>query len=830
MIAIEQLPVYQHKDVIVDAMRRHQVIVVESPTGSGKTTQIPKILFDAGLSAEGRIAVTQPRRIAAVSVSHFIARQYGEEIPGRVGYKMRFVDETVPATRIVIMTDGILLQELKGDPYLSEYDVIMVDEAHERSLNIDFILGLLKGILRERSDLKIVISSATINASVFSEYYDGCPVVSIDARMYPVEVVYEPPEYLHDYTAVLEKIVEIVRDLDNSGDRGDVLIFLSGEGQIKNCITELQNQLNRKKTVLLPLYGRLSQEEQERVFDEFPGKRKVIVSTNIAETSVTIDGVRYVIDPGFAKMNFYNTRNFTSSLVEVPISRASCNQRKGRAGRTAPGICYRLYTREDYDDRDLFTKEEIFRRDLSEVLLRMAELGIQDFEHFDFISHPGRENIMGAVDVLKMFDALDEQRQLTSVGELMVKFPISPRLSRMIVEAIKEYPDVIEEVLVAASFLNDRAPFLLPHGLELEARKAHHSFRHKLGDFVSYLKIYRSFEKSEDREKFCDQYYLDYRGMNEIFNVKHQLSEIVSDMGVPITGGGSLDAYLCAVSKGLLHFVCKRTGKSNYASLAAYGIKIHPGSVMFRQRPEYIVAGEIMRTSQMYAMSVSPLTPDLIRTISEDLYRRFVRKGGQPRKKAVQERDYTNYVKIGLDRFEIEYGKKKKKTAVLPFEKIRSTLSAMGASSMNDASSMMDYRGLKAKILYRDGEILSGMNLNRVLQIVPRLDFLDAIVEKWPKGEHFEYLKDSYRIVRFIPSLLQPCRKTKSKGKLGFLTLLTDGNGEYWYSAYRDFTQSLEESISSLEALIDEDINMLDSEQEKMVNNTYRRLTEMLTT
>jgi len=822
MIAIERLPVYQHKDIIIDALRQHQVIVVESPTGSGKTTQIPKILFDAGLAAKGRIGVTQPRRIAAVSVSHFIARQSGEEIPGRVGYKMRFVDETVPETRIVIMTDGILLQELKGDPLLSEYDIIMVDEAHERSLNIDFILGLLKGILRERSDLKVVISSATINATVFSEYFDGCPVVSIDARMYPVKVVYEPPEYLHDYTAVQEKIAEIVGKVEQGGEQGDVLIFLAGEGQIKSCITELQNEFNRKRMVLLPLYGRLSQEEQERVFDDFPGKRKVIVSTNVAETSVTIDGIRYVIDPGFAKMNFYNTRNFTSSLVEVPISRASCNQRKGRAGRTEPGICYRLYTREDYDDRELFTKEEIYRRDLSEVLLRMAELGIQDFERFDFISHPGKENIRGAVEVLRKFDAIDEGRHLTSVGELMVKFPINPRLSRMIVEAIREYPDVIEEVLVAASFLNDRAPFLLPHGLELEARKAHHSFRHKLGDFVSYLKIYRSFEKAQDREFFCNQLYLDYKGMNEIFNVKRQLSEIVSSLGVPITGGGDLSSYLCAVSKGLLHFVCKRTGKSNYASLAAYGIKIHPGSVMFRQRPEFIVAGEIMRTSQMYAMSVSPLTPELIHHISIDLYRSFVRKGGQPKKRALQDRDYTNYVKIGVDKFEIEYGKKKKKTAVLPFEKIRSTLSSM------DMSSTLDYRGMKAKVVYRNGEILSGMNLNRVLQIIPRLGFLGRIVEKWPKGEHFEYMRDSYQIVHYIQSLLQPCRKTKSKNKLGFLTLMTDGNGEYWYSGYRDFVQSLEESISSLEALIDEDINMLSKEQEKTVNEVYRRLTEML--
>ena len=606
---ITELPVYQHKDVIIDALGEHQVIVVESPTGSGKTTQIPKILHEAGFAKQGRIGVTQPRRIAAVSVSNFIARQYGEQVPATVGYKMRFVDETRQDTRIIIMTDGILLQEVKGNPYLTDYDIIMVDEAHERSLNIDFILGLLKEILRRRSDLKVVISSATINAGAFSEYFDGCPVVSIDAQMYPVEVRYEPPEYLHDPTSMLEKIVEIVGEIEELDEEGDALIFLSGEGQIKDCISMLYGEFGKASMELLPLYGRLSREEQERVFDEFPGKRKVIVATNIAETSITIDGVRYVIDPGFAKLNFYNTRNFTSSLIEVPISKASCNQRKGRAGRTAPGICFRLYSYDDYEERELFTKEEIYRRDLSEVILRMAELGIQDFEGFDYLSHPGAENIRGAIEVLEMFEAIDRERNLTSIGKLMVEFPITPRLSRMIVAAVMEYPDVLDEVLIAAAFLNDRAPFLLPQGLELEARKAHHSFRHKLGDFVSYLNIYRAFVKAADREDFCNQYYLDLKGMNEIYNVKRQLSEIVSGLGIPISGGGDLDHYLCAVSKGLVHFVCKRKGKSNYASLSAFGIKIHPGSVMYRQRPEYLVAGEIMRTSQMYAMSVSPLTP-----------------------------------------------------------------------------------------------------------------------------------------------------------------------------------------------------------------------------
>ncbi len=823
MLNPQSLPVYRHREIIINALRKNQVVVVESPTGSGKTTQIPKILYDSGFSANGIIGITQPRRIAALSVSAFIAKQYRVNIPGLVGYKMRFVDETNRDTKIAIMTDGILLQEVKTDPFLSDYSVIIVDEAHERSLNIDFILGLLKGILRHRKDLKVVISSATINAMVFSEYFDECPVVSIDARMYPVEVYYEPPERPGDNESVFSKIIEIVKVIDSKGKRGDILIFLSGEAQIKECISYL-SLLNKKKTmVILPLYARLSQEEQERVFFDYPDKRKVIVATNIAETSVTIDGILYILDPGFAKLNYYNPKNFTSSLIEVPISKASCNQRKGRAGRTAPGFCYRLYSEESYEERPLFTEEEIYRTDLSEVVLRMAELGIKDFERFDFISNPGYGNIKGGIKVLRVLGAIDEDRELTSIGRMMVRFPIIPRLARMLVASIMEYTDVLEEVLIACAFLNDRAPFLLPHGFELEARKAHHTFRHKLGDFVSYLKIYRAYVNTKDREDFCNRYYLDYKGMQEIFNIKQQLAEIVSELGIPIGKGGDLSDYLCAVSKGLIQFVCKRRGRASYSSLTAYGIKIHPGSVMFRQRPDFIVAGEILRTSQMYAMSVSPLNKNQLRNISPDVYYSFVQRKERGREKASLLRDYTNFIKIGEGKFEIRTDRKKKKVVVLPFEKLRSTISSI------DFASLQDFRGLKGKVIVNGYEILGNMSLRRILEVVPKISRVDKIIDKWPKGIHFEYMRDAFEIVRYIPYLLYPCKKKESNRRLGFLTLLADGNGYYWYSSYKDFVQALEESVSSLETFIDEDINILNKEQEEVVNDTYRRLSEILT-
>jgi len=821
MISIEQLPVYLHKDKIIEALKENQVIVVESPTGSGKTTGLPKILYDAGFSSNGRIAVTQPRRIAAVSVSYFLATNYGDKVPGLIGYKMRFVDQTVPETKIVIMTDGILLQELKADPLLEEYNVIMVDEAHERSLNIDFILGLLKKLTRERPELKIVISSATINATLFSEYFDGSPIITIDSKMFPVKVKYTPPEFMFDFQSTLHKIGEIIENIEKEKQKGDVLIFLSGENQIKECIAYLEQYNRKKNMIFLPLYSRLSREEQEKVFDDFKGKRKVVVATNIAETSVTIDGIRYVIDPGFAKLNFYNSRNYTSSLVEVPISKASCNQRKGRAGRTAPGICYRLYSEDEYEARNMFTREEIYRRDLSEVVLRMIELGIKDIENFDFISNPGKAKIEDALKSLELLNAIDENREFTSTGKLMVQFPIIPRISRMIVASILEYPDVIEDVLIASAFINDRAPFLLPHGLEYEARKAHHHFRDRMGDFLSYLKIFRAYESASDKEEFCDKYYLDKKGMAEIFNVKNQLQEIVTKIGVPIQSGSNISNYLKSLSKGLIQFVCKRISGATYKSMTAKGIKIHPGSVMYRQRPDIIVAGEIMKTSQMYAMSVSPLKVEWLKEISPELYRIFVSEGRYPLKKKKKARDYTNFIKIGNSNFEIDMIKHKKKIVILPFNKLSKVISKL------DLESLPNYKGLKGKILIDGYEIMSGMNLSKILRLFPKVKY-DGLLGEWPKGIQFDYLNNLDVLIDYLQYIMKPCRKSKTTKKIGFLTLVSNGNGVYWFSCYKNPVQAMEESLSSLELLMDEDIEFLDRKQSNKINNTYRKIVELL--
>jgi HrpA-like RNA helicase len=859
-----ELPVYKHKDLILAALETSQAVVVESPTGSGKTTQLPVILHDAGYGTNGVIGVTQPRRIAALSVSEYIARQMGTSIPGLVGYKMRFEDKTDQSTKIKIMTDGILLQEMKLDPYLSKYGCLVVDEAHERSLNIDFILGLLKRVLEMRKEFKVIVSSATINAQVFSEYFGECPVVKIDAVTYPVTLIYDPPAVIHSPSggqgggyggnrgnrgkpggsgsppesvavpsgslaaeALLDKIDAITERVVSEKRKGDILIFLSGERMIKDCMSRLAFGPVSSSLQLLPLYGRLGKEEQERVFDPPPkGKTKVVISTNIAETSVTIDGITTVIDSGLSKLNFYNPRTFTSSLVEGPISKASGNQRKGRAGRTREGTCYRLYTRKDFENRILFTTEEIYRTDLSEVVLRMADLGLTTFEEFDFISPPNREGLIAAIETLNLLDALEPDRTLSRIGKLMTEFPLPPRQSRIIVEAIVKYPQVTEETLIAAAFLSTQSPYLLPPGEETDARKAHHRFRDADGDFVSYLKLFRAYGEARDKSKFCEGNYLDERAMAEIANVTLQLEEIVSDLKIPILSGGPVEDYLCAIARGLIQFVCVREGRDMYRSLTADRILIHPGSVMFKMEPQYIVAGEIVRTTRMYAMSVSPLSKEALEKISPALFEALGGKSSRTGEKGTvgerpkRVRDFTNMIKIGEEVFEIKIVKGKK-VVLLPWEKLAPVKDRLGNETL--------FKGLRGTVIL-DGKytLLAGEKLSLILSLVPTLDIDQAPVKPWPRKDRFNSREDLPRLLAFLPEILSPVIWKTGKKELGFLCLLNDGKGNYWFTCSRGFHTSLNESLASVESLIDELTEETDIEIKHIVNQTYRRLSDYL--
>ena len=886
------LPVYRQKDRILEALSENQVIVVESPTGSGKTTQLPIILHEAGYSKGGMIGVTQPRRIAAVSVSEYIARQLdvdvadatgtgagigragtealGEETDREpapstpdpsvkaatdvvdrselVGYKMRFEDHTSPTTQLKVMTDGILLQEIKADYMLRQYSVIMIDEAHERSLNIDFILGLLKRILEARAEFKVIVSSATINAEVFSQYFDSCPIVRIESQMYPVQVVYDPPLVDDAAEELVRKITDIVGRIMHEEREGDVLIFLSGEKLIKDTIAELRMQTYSRKLHILPLYGRLSKEEQDQVFPPPPaGKTKVVVSTNIAETSITIDGITSVIDSGLSKMNYYNPRSYTSSLVEGPISKASANQRKGRAGRTRPGTCYRLYTREDFEARELFTLEEIYRTDLSEVVLRMAELGIRDFESFDFISSPGRQDIIAAIETLLLLDALNEDNRLSEIGRRMAEFPLLPRHSRIIVEAIRSYPEVIRETVIAAAFLTTNTPFLLPEGEELAARKAHHRYRDDMGDFVSYLKLLHAYGDAEEKQKFCERRYLDPRTMAEIWNIQEQLGEIVGSMGVPVGSGGPMANYLTAVSRGLIQFVCVYAGRGNYRSLTAGRIMIHPGSVMFREEPEFIVAGEIVRTSRTYARSVSPLErswlPRILGDLTDDfldLTRSDKGKGKSKSKKGAKEekRDTTWQIRIAGQSFQLETHKGKKKIAVLPWQQLQKLL------HRSDIDLLPQHANMKGKIVLDNGdnlkgtnlkgtELLTGTKLGEIFRLAPHIDPRRDYVSSWPKKRAYEIPADVDGLCADLHYCLKIVKGKKSTKTLSFLSLQTDGRGTYWFKPQKNYYTAAYETLAGLDAVSDEagqTETELNADCAEQIGTLYRRLTAVIET
>lgn len=862
-INYRSLPVYEQKQRILDTLKTNQVIIVQSPTGSGKTTQIPVILHEAGYSDNGVIAVTQPRRIAALSVSEFISKQLGTSYPGLVGYKMRFEDKTDLSTRIKIMTDGILLQEMKLDPMMKKYSVIMVDEAHERSLNIDFVLGLLKRVLKVRPDLKIIVSSATMNAEKFSNYFDGCPIVTIDTITYPVTVIYDPPTIPASTNsttaeeALLAKISNTIDRILYNHTEGDILIFLPGEKAIKDCINKLYRAPYSRKIQIIPLYGRLPKEEQEKVFDPAPfGRKKVIISTNIAETSVTIDGITSVIDSGLAKLNFYSPRTYTSSLIETPVSKASCNQRRGRAGRTQPGTCYRLYPRKDYDTRESYTTEEIFRTDLSEVVLRMAELGITDFETFDFISQPPKEAIRGAVETLRMLKAINPDNTLSSIGNLMVLFPLPPRVSRIIVESILKYPEVMEEVLIAASFLSTHSPFVLPQGEEMDARKAHHSFRDIQGDFVSYVKLYRTYQAQKSKEQFCKKNYLDEKVMAEIENIVLQLSDIVSAQEIPLSKGGSMDDYLCCIAAGMIQFVCVREGRENFRTLTADHISIHPGSNMFRTDPMYIVAGEIVRTSRMFAMSVSPLTKAQLAKIDPSLekdlnllkkdkgknrslvsgfeyeakgsFKDEYEKDTKDRKKDKKDKKKdTSSLQIGNFNFEIKKIKGKQ-LVLLPLHEL--LICAKEKDIATDTQLHIKLSSLKGKIILKNGfELLSGEKLELIFKIANVLNLIPIEEKKFnrklninitePKG--IERLCDAMELVLNVA-----VAKAKSK-EMGFICSFTDNNGNYWFKVSRGFSTALSETLSTLETLIDEAKADFTEEQKDRINRIYRSLNSL---
>jgi HrpA-like RNA helicase len=832
---MSHLPVYQHRQEIIDCLEENQVLVVESPTGSGKTTQLPIILHEAGFDNNLCVGITQPRRIATLSVCDFIKKQV-EDTDSFVAYKMRFNDTTTTSTKIKIMTDGILLMELKTDPLLKNYSVILVDEAHERSLNIDFILGMLKQVMAQRPEFKVIISSATINTKKFSAFFDDCPVISIKSKIFPIEEIYINENFSND-DILHNRIVSIVKD--NAKEKnGDILIFLPGEFDIKNCIKALVKSDPENQLVIYPLYGRLSKEEQEEVFTKTPeGKTKVVVSTNIAETSITIDNIAIVIDSGLAKINFYNQKNFTSSLVTLPISKSSAMQRRGRAGRTRSGKCYRLYSKKSYTSRDMYTLEEILRTDLSEVVLRMSDLGLYDYEHFPFITRPNKDAIKSAEHTLKIIDAIDENRRLTKIGEFMVKFPLLPRHARVVVEAIYNYPSVINEVIIAIAFLSSKTPFILPPDKVEEARSAHKAFNNdRYGDFASYLtlfKTYVSIEVKNDRMEFCKKNYLDYQSMQEIVHIVEQLGEIISENDIPLTGNGSMHDYICCIASGLKQFICIKEYGYMYNTLFANQVFIHPGSADFRNLPKYIVAGELVQTSRLFARSVSPIKEewldDIQKGLKYDLEEKLSSIDSNKNSKKNKRRDrdkvretnikggsitiYSRNYKI----FKLKSGKRELNIARIPYEDIEYL-------SRKHYHTKKPIQNIKAEVVYQGRIIQKNGSFYSLLGLVDKYNNPKTSITFLPKSNYSA--EDCQELINNFDKILK--LTPQGKNDYYFIKLHASKNSTYFYEPCKDYSKALNDSLFALLELMEDLKQLEERDQYSKVQKYYYKLLRLL--
>jgi ATP-dependent helicase HrpA len=670
------LPITASKTEIIRAIERHPVVIVSGETGSGKTTQLPKFCLAAGRGIDGIIGHTQPRRIAAMSVARRIAEEFGQELGQAVGYKIRFRDRTSQNAYLKIMTDGILLAETQTDRYLTAYDTIIVDEAHERSLNIDFILGILQTVLDRRDDLKLIITSATIDTEKFSKTFDDAPVIEVSGRMYPVRVRYQPPEFSkekkNDLTHVDLAAQAVSRLLKESG-RGDILIFMPTEQDIRDTC-ELIEACRPENSRILPLYARLTAAEQARVFSK-TSERKIIVATNVAETSLTIPGIRYVVDSGLARILRYSPRSRTTSLPVVPVSRSSADQRKGRCGRVQNGVCLRLFTEDDYLSRPLYTPPEILRANLAEVILRMIALRLGDIADFPFIDRPDSKSIKDGFDLLYELGAIRNRRQaqdrhpavksskeasashleLTEKGRVMAKIPLDPRLSRMLLEA--EDRGCIDQIAVIAAALSIRDPRERPLEKAAEADRMHAQFDNPLSDFSALLNIWNRYnhiwraQKSVNQlKRFCRQNFLSYTRMREWRDIYHQIVTILAEHGMwkgecgrrkaesgkknsecgkrkaegkkRVAVTSDFDRIHKSILSGYLSNIAEKKEKNLYRATQNREVMVFPGSGLFDRAGPWIVAAEMVQTSRLFARTVANIESHWLEELGGDLCKR----------------------------------------------------------------------------------------------------------------------------------------------------------------------------------------------------------------
>lgn len=625
-----ELPISERREEIVRAICEHQVVVITGETGSGKSTQIPKMCLEAGRGRDRLIGCTQPRRIAAVTLAQRVMEELGSPGPRLVGYKIRFQDRTARTTRIKFMTDGILLAEAQRDHRFHAYDTIIVDEAHERTLNIDFLLGLLLRLLPSRPDLKVIVTSATIDPEKFSRAFGNAPIIEVSGRMYPVDVRYRPLEEAaqgEDATLV-DQAVAAVDELKGRTERrgGDILVFMPTESDIREAVQRFEER-RYFNTLVHPLFGRMAASDQQRVF-RATSEEKIIVATNVAETSLTIPGIRYVVDTGLARMAQYNARTRTQGLPVCRVSRASADQRKGRCGRVEAGVCIRLYSGEDYESRPEFTPPEILRSNLADVILRMLYLRLGNIQDFPFLDPPSPAAVKDGFGVLQELGAVDAQRRLTPLGRTMARLPIDPRLARMLIEARRE--GALRELVVLAAALSVQDPRERPLEQEAQADQAHAVFKDPRSDFLTLLKIWRAcFEdpakpsSQSQLRRFCRERYLSLRRVREWKDIHDELLQILDEMGGfhHNEAPPDYDAIHRSLLSGYLSHIGMRKEKNLYMAAKNRQVMIFPGSGLFSKAGAWIAAAELVQTSRLFARTVANVEPEWIEQLGRHLCR-----------------------------------------------------------------------------------------------------------------------------------------------------------------------------------------------------------------
>lgn len=626
----ERLPIVAHREQIVDAIRRHQVIVIAGETGSGKTTHLPLLCLEAGRGTSG-IACTQPRRIAATSLARHVAGRLDSPLGGTVGYRIRFDQQTGPGTIITFMTDGILLTDIRHDRALRRFDTIIIDEAHERSINIDFLLGYLRTLLPRRPDLKLIISSATIDTKLFSDAFGGAPIIEVSGRLFPVELINQPLELDEDGMAehYIEAAVRAVEELIGTSDSGDVLVFMPTERDIAETVELLEARRLDGSPAILPLFGRMPSAQQNRIFEQ-RSRRAVIVATNIAETSITVPGIRFVVDSGLARTVRYMPYLRTSRMPVEPVPQSSANQRSGRCGRVRDGTCIRLYSREDYESRPPYATPEIRRTNLASAILQMHSLGIGPMDAFPFIEPPESRAVSDGYAILSELGAMTRERELTPLGLQMARLPLDPPISRMILQASQE--QAAREVTIIAAGLSVVDPRERPAEKQAEADLAHKRFLDPMSDFLTWLKLWDTYQvqwetlRTQNRMRaFCREHFLSFNRMREWHDVHRQIVELCRDvpgMKSPNQRPASYEAIHRCLLAGLLHNVAMRGEKGEYRSTRDRTVFIFPGSAIFKSSHAWIMCHQVVETSKPYARTAAMIDPVWIESLAPELCRR----------------------------------------------------------------------------------------------------------------------------------------------------------------------------------------------------------------